>query len=149
MRSNFVLSSLLVTVLIVGCGGDADTTEGPIETGDQAAAESDLVPVLALTPSGVERCLTQGEATVISSEELNPGSPINAHGVFAIGSESGARIGIVLTIKPFITKRLSRELAEEGEYDISVTPSEEAVVVLDSKATAEDEALASRCSEPQ
>jgi hypothetical protein len=112
-------------------------------------AKSELLPVVALNPAGVEKCLERGDATVLSSEDLNPGSPINAHGVFAVAADSGARIGIVLTLKPFITKRLSRELAEEGTYDVNVTPSEEAVVVLDAKATPEDEALASECSQPR
>ena len=69
-------------------------------------------------------------------------------GCLLLAPTPGARIGIVLTLKPFITKRLSRELAEEGTYNVNVTPSEEAVVVLDGKATPEDEALASQCSEP-
>jgi hypothetical protein len=135
--------------VIAGCGGGQTVTE-TVSSETTTEAESTLVPVEALTPKGVERCLEQGNrATVLSSEDLNPGEPINAHGVFAVSSESGARIGIVLTLKPFITKRLSRELAEEALYDINVTPSEEAVVLLDGKATPDDEGLASECSEPQ
>ncbi len=147
-RAIAVLASFaLFALLAVGCGGGDQTVT---ESGSAATTEADskLVPVVALTPSGVEKCLEQGGATVVSSEDLNPGSPINAHGVFALTANSGARIGIVLTLKPFITKRLSRQLAEIGEYSINVTPSEEAVVVLDGRATPEDEALASECSEP-
>ena len=131
----------------MGCGGGEGTVTETVSA-ETSEAESNLVPVKALTPSSVERCLERGDATVVSSESLNPGEPIDAHGVFAVGANSGARIGIVLTLKPFITKRLSRELAEEGTYNVNVTPSEEAVVVLDGKATPEDEALASQCSEP-
>jgi hypothetical protein len=146
-RSVFVvLFALLVATTAIGCGSGGQTVT---ETVSRATgAESDLVPVVALSPAGVEKCLGRG-ATVLSSEDLNPGSPINAHGVFAVSDNSGARIGIVLTLKPYITKRLSRQLAEEGAYDVNVTPSEEAVVVLDAKATPDDEALASECSEPR
>jgi hypothetical protein len=140
--------------VLAGCGGGGQTITETVSSdtteADTTEAASTLVPVEALTPKGVERCLEQKErATVLSSEDLNPGEPINAHGVFAVSSESGARIGIVLTLKPFITKRLSRELAEEALYAVNVTPNEEAVVLLDGKATSEDEALASECSEPR
>lgn len=144
-------AAVVVAFAAPGCGSGSTTTETDPASSAVSAdhPQSNLVPVVALTPQGVEGCLeNQGNATVISSKDLNPGSPINAHGVFAMASDSGARIGIILTLKPFITDRLSRELAEEGEYQISVTPSEEAVVVLDQKATAADEALASECSEP-
>jgi hypothetical protein len=152
MRRRFVVSGLaaVVVAMAVGCGGGGEKTITETVSSDTTTetAESNLVPVEALTPNGVEGCLESGDATVVSSESLNPGEPIDAHGVFAIAADSGARIGIVLTLKPFLTKRLARELAEEGTYDINITPSEEAVVVLDGKATAEDESLASECSEP-
>jgi hypothetical protein len=153
MRAIWIGAVVLATVGlggVVGCGGSSDevtVTETAAE--ETTEAESNLVPVEALTPTGVENCLEEGEATVLSSESLNPGEPIDAHGVFAVTADSGARVGIVLTLKPFITKRLSRELAEDGQFSINVTPSEEAVVVLDGKATAEDEALASECAEPR
>jgi len=156
MRDRLVTSGfvgLVIAMAVVGCGGGGEKTVTETVSSDTTtettdAADSNLVPVEALTPKGVEKCLESGDATVVSSESLNPGEPIDAHGVFAIAADSGARIGIVLTLKPFITERLSRELAEDGTYDINVTPSEEAVVVLDGKATAEDKSLASECSEP-
>lgn len=139
--------ALLATAALVGCGGGGDsvTETVSVETTEDA---SSLVPVEVLSPTGVEKCLERGDATVMSSESLNPGEPIDAHGVFAVAANSGARIGIILTLKPFITKRLSRELAEDGAFAINVTPSEEAIVAFDGKATAEDEALASECAEP-
>jgi hypothetical protein len=154
MRKLVVFGFVVVAIAaVIGCGGGSEETVTETVSADTTAeetteAESNLVPVEVLSPKGVERCLEQGDATVVTSESLNPGEPIDAHGVFAVGPKSGARIGIVLTLKPFITRRLSRELAEEGTYDISVTPSEEAIVVLDGKATVEDETLASLCSEP-
>lgn len=152
MRPILALTAALLALLVAGCGSGGTTTvtaEGTTSAASTDEADSNLVPVVALTPKGVESCLEEGGgATVMSSEDLNPGSPINAHGVFAVASDSGARIGIVITLKPFITNRLSRELAEEAAYQISVTPSKEAVVVLDPKATPDDEALASECSEP-
>jgi hypothetical protein len=139
----------LIAGTVTACGGNETKTVTESISADTTEPDSELVPVVALTPPVVEECLERGDVTILSSEDLNPGSPINAHGVFGITANSGARVGIVLTLRPFITKRLSRELAEEGEYDINVTPSEEAIVIFDAKATPEDEGLASECSEPK
>jgi hypothetical protein len=148
IRISVLLLALATAVALAGCGESATVTETvSADSSAETTAESNLVPVKVLSPSSVKRCLESGNATVVASEPLNPGEPINAVGIFAIGAKSGARIGIVLTLKPFITKRLARELAEDGTYSINVTQSEEAVVVLDNKATPDDEALASECSE--
>lgn len=143
--------TVLASVAVIGCGGGSEGTVTETVPADTTTteAESNLVPVEVLNPKSIERCLESGDATVVSSEELlPPDEPINAHAVFAIGANSGARIGIVLTLKPFLTRRLSHELAEEGTYEVNVTSSEEALVMFDGKATAEDESLASECSEP-
>src|SRR5215204_3924873 len=106
MKRLVVMSiAVFAALAVIGCGRGSDETvtetlSAETET-STPEAESTLVPVEVLNPKSVERCLESGDATVVSSEELlPPGEPINAHGVFAVGVDSGARIGIVLTLKP-------------------------------------------------
>ncbi len=146
------LAAGVVAIFLVGCGGGEKTVTTTEPAGSEPAQSDDaspgnLVPVTALTPPAVKRCLTEGEAIIMSVESLAPaGSPINATGVFALGPDGG-RIGIALTLKRFITDRLANELAGEGKYEIRKTRDGRAIIVLDSKASSKDEALAAECVE--
>jgi hypothetical protein len=146
MRRLIVVFLGLVLVS-TGCGGGDETTVTTTAEAVESASESNLVPVEVLTAPVVKQCLSNGGAVVTSVESLLPeGSIVDAKGVFALGP-SGGRIGIIITRKSVVTNRVARELAGEGRYDVQKTRDGRAIIVLDSKAADEDEALAAGCVE--
>jgi hypothetical protein len=144
------IALLVVSTGLIACGGGgATTTVVQTESADTTESEG-LTPVdTPITQRTVEACLEDGDAIIESSGPLNPdrSSPINAESVFAIGPDGG-RIGVAIAEHAWIAKRLSRELAGEAEYEVSLSQDEKVVVIFDKGGpSTEDEELTNKCVE--